>query len=160
MKILVLAPDVPATSGMPGSPRLFNLCRELSHRHELFLLAYCSSQERHQAFLNDPATSHVFTRFEVLPALPPAAHWWGQQRHRMHLAVYFETRYRHTGYYRSVRERIRELCIREQIDLIHVDLLAMIQYVDSQMNIPAIVDLHDSMTLVVPEDAEGRTKLA
>jgi glycosyltransferase involved in cell wall biosynthesis len=73
--------------------------------------------------------------------------WWGQQWHRVHLAAHFETRYRHDGYYRSIHERIRELCIHEHIDLIHADLLAMIQYVDPQMNIPAIVDLHDSMTL-------------
>ena len=147
MKILVLAPDVPATSRMPGSPRLFNLCRELSRHHELFLLTYSSSRERHQDFLNDPTTSRVFTRVEVLPD-PPAARWWGQQRHRVHLAAHFETRYRHAGYYRSIRERIRELCLQERIDLIHVDLLAMIQYVDPQMNIPAIIDLHDSMTLL------------
>ena len=147
MKILVLAPDVPATSGMPGSPRLFNLCRELSQRHELFLLTYRSSQERYQTFLNDPATSHVFTRVEVLPD-PPVVHWWGQQWHRLHLAAHFETRYRHAGYYRSIRERIRKLCVDERIDLIHVDLLAMIQYGDPQTNIPAIVDLHDSMTLL------------
>ena len=132
---------------MPGSPRLFNLCRELSRRHELFLLTYRSSHERYQSFLNDPTTSHVFTRVEVLPD-PPAVRWWGQQWHRVHLAAHFETRYRHAGYYRSIRERIRELCIHERIDLIHVDLLAMIQYVDPQMKIPAIVDLHDSMTLL------------
>ena len=147
MKILVLAPDVPATSGMPGSPRLFNLCRELCQRHELFLLTYRSSQERYQTFLNDPATSHMFTRVEVLPD-PPAVRWWGQQWHRVHLAAHFETCYRHAEYYCSIRERIRELCIHERIDLIHVDLLAMIQYVDPQTNIPAIVDLHDSMTLL------------
>ena len=147
MRILVLAPDVPATSGMPGSPRLFNLCREISQHHELFLFTYSSSQERYQAFLNDSATPHVFTRVEVLPD-PPAVRWWGQQWHRMHLAPHFETRYRHAGYYRSIRQRIRELCVHERIDLIHVDLLAMVQYVDPQVNIPAIVDLHDSMTLL------------
>jgi hypothetical protein len=132
---------------MPGSPRLFNLCRELSGLHELFLVTYCSSHERYQSFLNDPTTSHVFTRVEVLPD-PPAVRWWGQQWHRVHLAAHFETRYRHAGYYRSIRERIRELCIRERIDLIHVDLISMTQYVDPQMNMPAIVDLHDSMTLL------------
>lgn len=147
MKILVLAPDVPATSRMPGSPRLFNLCRELSRCHELFLFTYHSSQERYQAFLSDPTTSHVFTRIEVLPD-PPAVHWWGQQWHRAHLAAHFETRYRNGGYYRSICERIREVCFREHIDLIHADLLAMIQYVDPKLNIPAIVDLHDSMTLL------------
>jgi len=66
----------------------------------------------------------------------------------VHLAGHFETRYRHAGYYRSIRDRIRDLCIHERIDLIHVDLLAMTQYVDPQMNIPAIVDVHDSQTLL------------
>ncbi len=47
-----------------------------------------------------------------------------------------------------MRERIRELCIHERIDLIHADLLAMSQYVDPEMNMPTIVDLHDSMTLL------------
>ena len=147
MKILVLTPEVPATSRMPGSPRLFSLSRELSRRHELFLLTHSSSPERHQAFVNDPTTSHVFTRVEVLPD-PPAVGWWGQQWHRAHLAGYFETRYRQPEYYRSIRDRIRNLCIQERIDLIHVDLLDMTQYVDQQMNIPAMVDVHDSQTLL------------
>jgi len=147
MRIVVLAPDVPATSRMPGSPRLFNLCRELSRHHELFLLTFRSSQDRHQAFLNDPVTLHVFARVEVLPD-PPAVRWLGQQWHRLHLAAHFETRYRHARYYRSIRERIRQLCIQERIELIYVDLLAMTQYFDPQMDIPAIVDLHDSATLL------------
>ena len=147
MKILVLAPDIPATSKMPGSPRLFSLCRELSRRHELFLVTYCSSHERYQSFLNDATASKVFTRVEVLPN-PPAVSWWAQQWHRVHLAAHFETRYRHAGYYWSICDRIRELCVKERIDLLYVDLLAMAQYVDPQMNIPAIVDLHDSMTLL------------
>ncbi|MEP6936214.1 MAG: glycosyltransferase [Nitrospirota bacterium] len=79
---------------------------------------------------------------------PPAVRWWGQQWHRAHLAAHFEMRYRHAGYYRLIRERILELCSHERIDLIYADLLAMSQYVDLQMNIPAIVDLHDSMTLL------------
>jgi sugar transferase (PEP-CTERM/EpsH1 system associated) len=147
MKILVLAPDVPATSGMPGSPRLFNLCRELSRLHDLFLVTYCSSHERYQAFLNDQTTSHVFTRVEVLPD-PPAAHWWGQQWHRVHLAAHFETRYRHAAYFKSIRDRIWGLCLQERIELIYVDILPMTQYIDRKKSIPAIVDLHDSLTLL------------
>lgn len=147
MKILVLATDIPATSQMPGSPRLFNLCRELSRCHELFLLTYRSSQERYDAFLNDPTTSRVFTRIEVLPD-PPAVRWWGKQWHRVHFAAHFETRYRHSEYYRSICERIRAVCVHERIDVIHADLLAMVQYVNPSWNIPAIVDLHDSTTLL------------
>ena len=147
MKILVLASDVPATSRMPGSPRLFNLSLELSRRHKLLLLTPHPSQERSQAFLNDPTISDVFTRVEKLPD-PPAARWWAQQWHRVHLAGHFETRYRQVAYYRSIRDQIRDLCIHEHIDLVYVDLLAMTQYVDPRMNIPAIVDVHDSQTLL------------
>ena len=86
-------------------------------------------------------------RSEELPD-PPAARWWGQQWHRVHLAGHFETRYRQAGYYRSICDRIRDLCIHERIDLIYVDLLAMTQYVDPRMSVPAIVDVHDSQTLL------------
>jgi glycosyltransferase involved in cell wall biosynthesis len=83
----------------------------------------------------------------VLPD-PPAAGWFGQQWHRVRLGAHFETRYRQPAYYRSICERVRELCIRERIDMIHVDFLAMTQYVAPQISIPAIVDLPDSMTLL------------
>ncbi len=147
MKILVLAPDIPATSRMPGSPRLFNLCRELSRGHQLLLAAHCCSRERLQAFVADPAASSVFSKIEVLPDAPPVL-WWGQQWHRMHLAAHFETRYRNGEYYRSIRDRISALCRDAQVDMIYVDLLVMAQYVDPTLKIPAFVDLHDSMTLM------------
>lgn len=147
MKILTLAPDVPATSGMPGSPRLFNLCRELSRRHEILLLTYSSSPQRYRTFLCDPSTSGVFSKVELLPDVP-AVNWWGQQWHRAHLAANFETRYRQPEHYRSIRKWIRELCLRERFDLVYVDLLSMIQFVDPVVSTPAIVDLHDSMTLM------------
>jgi sugar transferase (PEP-CTERM/EpsH1 system associated) len=147
MRILVLAPDVPATSRMPGSPRLFNLCRELARRHELFLFTRCSSEERHRAFLEDPSTSGVFARVELLPE-PPAPDWLGQQWHRARLAAYFETRYRQPQYHQSIRERLSEFCARERVDLVYVDILPMTQYADRSFGVPAIVDLHDSLTLL------------
>lgn len=147
MKILALAPDVPATSRMPGSPRLFSLCRELSRKHQIVLATFSSSEARYQTFANDPSTVGVFQRIEILPDAPPMT-WWGQQRHRIHLAPYFETRFRYPDYHRSIRMRIKDLCSKEAIDLIHVDLVVMAQYVDPEWNWPAIIDLHDSLTLL------------
>jgi len=147
MKILVLAPDIPATSKMPGSPRLFNLCRELSRQHELFLLTYCSSDERHQSFLSDPSAAQVFSTVEILPD-PPAMTWWGQQRHRLHVAASFETRFRFPEYYREIRSKVRERCLQNRCDLMYADLLPMGQYIDSALGVPAMIDLHDSMTLM------------
>ena len=147
MKILVLAPDIPATSKMPGSPRLFNLCRELSRQHELFLLSFCSSADRHQSFLSDSTATKVFSKVKVLPD-PPVMTWWGQQWHRLHLAASFETRFRFPEYYGVIRSRVREMCIQNRCDLIYADLLPMGQYVDSELGVPAFIDLHDSMTLM------------
>jgi sugar transferase (PEP-CTERM/EpsH1 system associated) len=89
----------------------------------------------------------VFSRLDLLPDLP-AIGWWGQQWHRLHLAAHFETRYRLPVYHHSMRNHIRELCRQEKFDLIHVDLLSMAQFVDRELQIPAVIDLHDSMTLM------------
>jgi glycosyltransferase involved in cell wall biosynthesis len=147
MKILILASNIPPTSRMPGSPRLFNLSRELSRNHEIVLASLCSSQDRYRDFLNDPTSRNVFKRVELLPDPPPAT-WLGQQWHRAHLAAHFETRYRHAGYHRAIMAKVRQICEQEKIDLIHADLLATAQYVDQRWNVPAIVDITDSLTLL------------
>ena len=129
MKILVLAPNIPATSRMPGSPRLFSLSRELSRAHEIVLASFCSSQDRYRAFLSDPASQKVFKRVELLPEPPPVT-WWGQQWHRAHLAAHFETRYRQPEYHRAIRVKDPRTLRARENRLIHADLLAMAQYVD------------------------------
>ena len=145
MRILVLATNIPATSRMPGSPRLFNLCRELARQHELVLAARCSSQERYRSYLEDSASSGVFKRIEIIPE-PSSRSWWGHQRHRIRRAAYFETRFQYPRHHRAVCDKVQALCDEEHIDLIFVDLLMMTQYVDPRSHIPAVVDLHDSMT--------------
>jgi len=72
MNILVVAGDVPATSGMPGSPRLFSFCRELSRQHRIFLLARGGSEERWGWFLGEPEVTKVFAEVTRLPDAPPA----------------------------------------------------------------------------------------
>jgi sugar transferase (PEP-CTERM/EpsH1 system associated) len=163
VKILVLAPDVPATSKMPGSPRLFNLCRELSRNHQLLLSTFCSSRDRYETFLSDPTQLDVFQRVDLLPEAP-AAGWLGQQWHRLNLAAHFETRYRNAQYNRSIRSHVRNTCARDRIDLIYADILPMTQYVDEGIGVPAIVDLHDSLTLLfrrtLSAERSWRTRLS
>ena len=67
MNILVLAAEIPATSSMPGSPRLFNLCRFLSINHKLSLITGCQLKERRSRFLDDPQTAGVFQTVTILP---------------------------------------------------------------------------------------------
>src|SRR5262249_39462267 len=120
---------------------------ELSRKHQIILATFRSSGARQQAFMDDPSTAGVFERIEILPDAPLMT-WWGQQQHRMHLAAHFETRFRHPEYHRSIRRRIEDLCAKESVDLIHVDLLMMAQYINPTRVEPAIIDLHDSMTLL------------
>mgnify|MGYP001585919583 CR=1 FL=1 len=147
MKVLVLTSNIPATSRMPGSPRLFSLTRELSGHHEIVLAAFSPSEDRYRQFMSDPENLKVYKKIEILPS-PPRHTWWGQQWHRAHLAAHFETRYRCPAYYRALRERIKALCVQEHVEMIYVDLLDMAQYVDPETHIPAIVDITDSMTLL------------
>lgn len=145
MKILVLANDLPATSRMPGSPRLFNLCRELAREYELILVACHASEERRRAFRADPDSATVFPRVEILGE-PGRPSFWGRQRHRLRNAAHFETRFAHPAYFRDTQSFLKALCRSEGVGLILVDLLAPTQYVDPGWGIPAIVDLHDSAT--------------
>jgi len=148
MNILVLAAEIPATSSMPGSPRLFNLCRLLSINHKLSLITGCQLKERRSRFLGDPQIARVFQTVTVLPDVIPAT-WWNKQRHRLHLAPYFLTQYRNPECHQKIVDIVSDrLCGSSAIDLIYVDGLGMTQYAETISSVPVVVDLHDSLTLL------------
>lgn len=147
MNILVLTGDIPATTNMPGSPRLFNLCRNLSQRHRLTLVTSSLSKERYQSFLDDPKAGGVFTEIVILPELPPPT-WWRKQVHRLHQEAHFVTRHRSPEYHTEQCRRIRNCFRQGDFDVIYVDGLYMAQYIMSiDLECPAVIDLHDCATL-------------
>jgi glycosyltransferase involved in cell wall biosynthesis len=134
---------------MPGSPRLFSLCRVLARHHRLSLVAPCSSAERGQAFADDPAAAGVFQNMTILAA-PPVSGWWHRQHHRLRLAPFFVTKYRTPDYYRTVVGVVeKQLTAGKPADLVYVDGIAMMQYAPATRTVPIVVDLHDSHTLLV-----------
>jgi len=148
VNILVLTFDVPATSNMPGSPRLFNLCRSLARQHRLTLVTLSRSQERYQTFVDDPLTAGVFERIISLPN-PPAPRWWGTQVHRVRQEVHFATRSRNARYHAEQCRHVRDIFLEGGFDVFYVDGLVMAQYVmGTGLMRPAIIDLHDCMTLL------------
>jgi glycosyltransferase involved in cell wall biosynthesis len=160
MKILVLAGDTPATTTMPGSPRLFSLCRGLATRHELHLATRCGSSERHQTFLADVEVPKVFARVLEVPSPgPKPPTWWNKQRHRLHVGAFTETRYLYPDYHRRTIETIRTLVRNEEIDLVYVDGLAMTQYIEADIGVPAVVDLHDCSTMLLSRMVRVEPKL-
>src|SRR5882672_10427274 len=98
MNILVLGSEIPATASMPGSPRLFSLCRSLSAHHRLSLVAFSQGPERYDSFQNDPMATGVFEEVIVLPEAP-AHSWWRQQVHRLRQNPSFVTRSRTPAYF-------------------------------------------------------------
>jgi glycosyltransferase involved in cell wall biosynthesis len=148
MNVLVLASDVPATAGMPGSPRLFSLCEGLSRRHRLTLATFVNDHAQYEAFCGDPAVPTVFEDIVVLPN-PPAPGWWGQQVHRLRQEAHFATRVRNRPYYDDLRRTLRNMVREGRFDIIYVDGLSSTQYVlDANLPCAAAVDLHDCVSLL------------
>jgi sugar transferase (PEP-CTERM/EpsH1 system associated) len=159
MQILVLAPHPPASSGMPGSPRLFNLCRQLATRHDLHLACFPGSEERAAAFRDHPEVPEVFRQITILPTAG-RADWLGRQRHRLHLAAHFVTRFRHPDHHLRISRMVQELCGGpDGAELILADTLAMSQYVARTFATPAVIDLHDSLTMLYRRTARQEPSL-
>lgn len=159
MRILVLASDVPATTSMPGSPRLFSLCKTLSISHSLVLATGSESDERLTTFLADPALAGVFQNMIVLPA-PCKPRWWEQQIHRIRQEVHFVTRYRNRKHHAAICALVRDLCIENEINAIYADGVGMAQYVqDASVDCPAIIDLHDCLSLLYSRMSQTEDRL-
>src|SRR6185436_3278685 len=117
MHILVLGSEIPATANMPGSPRLFSLCRSLSMHHRLTLVAFGKNSDRHASFRNDPTAAGVFEDIVLLPEAPPYT-WWRQQVHRLRQEASFVTRSRNPAYFSAQRHRIRDICASGNFDVV------------------------------------------
>src|SRR6185436_5385871 len=119
------------------------------------LLMKEGARERHDALLADPATASTFAEIEVVPAAKGSRSWWGRQIHRLCLEPNFSTRWVFPDFHRDFCERVREKSAH--VDVIVADGLEMTEYV-RDARIPAVAELHDSLSLLMARkaDREGR----
>jgi glycosyltransferase involved in cell wall biosynthesis len=135
---------------MPGSPRLFSLCRELSNEHQLELLLMSQDPERLDLFRKNPEVSQVFSRIDELPG-PPTPSWTRRQIHRFFQEPSFSLRLLAPDYYAQICAEVRNRCA--EFDMLYVDGIGATQYVRAAP-IPAVADLHDSVSLLLWRSAE------
>ena len=150
VRILVLAWLAPATASMPGSPRLFSLCRELCGDHTLELLLMPQDAQHVASFRDDPEVARVFSEIDELPA-PPAPSWLQRQTHRLRQEPYFSLRALAPRYHARICSEVRKRCTAA--DLLIADGLAATQYV-RDVPVPAVADLHDAVSLLFRRSAE------
>jgi len=160
VNILVLAWAIPATTNMPGSPRLFSLCRHLSRSHRLTLVTFAGDESRLQSFRDDPESDRVFEDIVVLPRLGPLT-WWRRKINLLRWEMHWGTRFRDPSYHADVHRRIRELVVARGFDVVYVDGLATTQYVvGNDLPCPAVADLHDCLTLLAVRKAQAERRWA
>src|SRR5439155_19452163 len=128
--------------------RLLDLSRGMTPLPRMTLYDLSPIRQRYQAFQDDPLTPDIFEEIEILPK-PPFPNWRRRQIHRLHQAPYFVTRHSSPEYHAEQCQRIRNILVQGMFDVIYVDGQSMAQCVmDSNLECPAIIDLHDSLTLL------------
>ncbi len=133
---------------MPGSPRLFNLCRGIAQNHRLTLMIFNLDPDRYEAFLGDPAAAGVFEKTVVMPP-PPKPTWWGRQVHRMRREAHFVTRARSPRFHAEQCRRVRDVVVEGKFDAVYAEGLPLAQYVaDARLECPAVIDVVDSLALL------------
>jgi glycosyltransferase involved in cell wall biosynthesis len=150
MRILVLAWHAPATPNMPGSPRLFSFCRQLSSNNRLELLLMPQEADRVASFRNEPDVSRIFSRIDELPAAPDPS-WPRKQIHRIRQEPGFSQRLRTPLYHEAICREVRARCAH--VDLLFADGITATQYV-RDAPVPAVADLHDAVSLLLRRSAE------
>lgn len=147
MRILILALDVPATPRAPGSPRVFDLLRGLQARgHSVALLCSMSHKERWEQFLQEDGADKLLDRtypvFEM-----PHPEIVGRVRNLLSGNPPFHTRYRAPAFFSRMCAAVERALAEFQPDILHIDQLAMAQYLPDSWRGAVVLDPHDAISL-------------
>lgn len=156
MKILVLTAEYPPSTRQPGSPRLYNICRELARQHALSLCLLKPSPERRDGFMQDNAADRVFGGISELPAYSnkrgPLLPWVLQRlRHRLVFAPNYSRRILAPDYVAQTRAAIKAAVEAQGIDLLYLDGIACFQYLPEGLRVRVAIDMCDCISWLVAQ---------
>lgn len=147
LRILFLAPHVPASPRAAGSPRMFDLMRGLHARgHSLALVCGAAERARWEQFLDaDGGADFLTAQFPLFDQ--PYRSPFGRMRNLLSSRPAFDTTYRAPAYHNAMRAMVERALVEFPCDLIHVDQLAMAQYIPDARRGALVVDPHDAISL-------------
>jgi glycosyltransferase involved in cell wall biosynthesis len=127
LKVVVVSPFLPYPLAHGGAVRIFNLCRELADRVDFILIALREAQEVVQYEKLHQVFRHVYA-VDI------------DERESSDARLPRQVRAAQSA---SLRALIKEVCEREQPDLLQIEFTHMAGYRDCAPNVPALLVEHD-----------------
>lgn len=139
MNILFVANRFPYPPFRGDKLKIYNLARQLSKRHNLYLITFIQDKNEYR-YIDD--LKEYFNEIEVvyLPKYQSAINC---------LTNVFSSEPLQVHYFRSglFEDLLNDFIVSHEIDVIHTQHLRMSQYTSSIRNIPTILDLPDAYSL-------------
>lgn len=147
MRILVVTPEVPATARTPGSQHVYYLVRGLAARgHVVALVSGVRSEALWREFLNADRVAPSLAASYPVPN-PGQLSLSGRVLNLLSPRPAFDTRTRAPRYYTQFCEAVASARAEFRPDIVHVDQLAALQYVDAATPGALVLNVNDAVSL-------------
>jgi glycosyltransferase involved in cell wall biosynthesis len=145
MRILLVAQETPAPPSLPGSPRVYHLLQSLRARgHSVALVCGAHDAARWAEFLRQGG-GNARALYPVRAA--PQLRFAGRVRNLVSPLPAFHMRYRAPAYFQIMRAEVARALAEFLPDVLHVDQLAMAQYIPDAWRGAWVLDPHDAISL-------------
>lgn len=156
MRVLLISNRPPATTRKPGSPRQYNLCKQLAYNHDVQLAFFERDPEREREFRGGRTPAKVFSQIHryIGDGRRREPSWLARQLHRFRMEPSFSMKYRQKEELELRRAFISDLIKTIQPNLLLVDGVQNWQYVPVECKIPKVVDFCDCLTHLLTQQAK------
>lgn len=146
MRVAVVTSFLPIPPSLPGSPRLYCLCKEFSKKHRLTLYTPYPLDVLETGCGGGKPLAEIFEDIVTFPEKGTKS-FYGRIFHTLSNSPHYLTRYAYPGYYRNVRELLTSSLGKANHDAMYVHGFDVLQYLQESQEIPIVTDLVDAISL-------------